>query len=298
LPATRACAADLGLSRSTAVQAFDQLLAEGYIETRAGTGAFVCHDLPDAALLSVAGDRRPAAGGTGKRSLSERGRRLVQTSGVSRSQNVSKRAPRPFRPVTPALDAFPTALWARLGGRRLRGLSPELLDAGEPAGYRPLREAIAAHLNAARGLHCDPEQVLIVGGSQQGLDLAGRVLLDLGDEIWMEEPGYFGAADALRSAGARLVPVPVDGEGLDVLAGCARSAGARLAYVTPSAQFPLGVTMSLARRLALLDWARRADSRIVEDDFGSEFRFGGRPLAALQGLDPAGRVIYVGSFSR
>ncbi|MHB8574872.1 MAG: MocR-like pyridoxine biosynthesis transcription factor PdxR [Dehalococcoidia bacterium] len=300
LPSTRACAADLGISRSTAVQAFDQLLAEGYIEGRMGAGTFVYHDLPDAALLTAAVDRRPAAGSATSnwRALSEHGRLLEGIGAASYPASRLDLPPRPFRPMTPALDAFPAAVWARIAGRRLRTLSVELLGIGCAAGYLPLRIAIAAYLTAARGAHCDPDQVLIVGGAMQALDLAGRVLLDPGDKVWIEDPGYMGAAAALQGAGARLIPVPVDGEGLDVAAGVARAAHARLAYVTPSAQFPLGVTMSLGRRLALLEWAERANGWIVEDDYDSEYRFSGRPLAAMQGLDQVDRVIYVGTFSK
>lgn len=256
LPSTRAIAADLSISRSTIVQAFDQLLAEGYVEGRAGAGTFVCRDLPEAALLSAATDR-PHGGPVGGRSLSRRGHLMAQSANRPAWDKDAALPPRPFRPPAPAVDAFPIALWNRLAARRLRSLSSELLGAGDPAGYRPLREEIAAYLNLARDLRCDPNQVLIVAGAQQALDLAARVLLDPGDAVWMEEPGYMGATSVLRAAGARLVPVPVDGDGLDVAAGIARCPRARVAYVTPSVQFPLGVTMSLSRRLALLDWARQ-----------------------------------------
>jgi GntR family transcriptional regulator/MocR family aminotransferase len=167
-----------------------------------------------------------------------------------------------------------------------------------PAGYAPLRQAIAAHLATARRVHCTAEQVIIVTGSQQALDLSARILLDPGDPAWIEDPGYLGARAALVAAGARLVPVPVDDDGLDVAAAETRSPEARLAVVTPSHQFPLGSTMSLARRLALIDWAHRAGSWVVEDDYDAEFRYAGRPLTALQGIDRRGCVIYVGTFSK
>ncbi|MCA1647250.1 MAG: PLP-dependent aminotransferase family protein, partial [Chloroflexi bacterium] len=162
----------------------------------------------------------------------------------------------------------------------------------------PLREAIASYLGAVRAVRCSPEQVIVVGGSQQALDLAARVLLDPGNTVWFEEPGYLGARAALRGAGAQVIPVPVDEDGLDVGAGEAMASAARMAYVTPSHQYPLGVTMSLSRRLALLAWATRADAWILEDDYDSEFRYAGRPLAALQGLDTSARVIYIGTFSK
>jgi GntR family transcriptional regulator / MocR family aminotransferase len=161
-----------------------------------------------------------------------------------------------------------------------------------------LRESIAAHLAVARGIHCTPDQVLIVSGSQGALDLVARALLRPGDRVWMEDPGNPGARGALSGAGARLQPIPVDADGLDVGGGTADSPRARLAYVTPAHQFPLGVPLGLARRLALLEWATQADARIVEEDYDGEYRFRGRPLPALQGLDRAGRVIHVGTFSR
>jgi GntR family transcriptional regulator/MocR family aminotransferase len=186
----------------------------------------------------------------------------------------------------------------RLAARRWRRPAAELLGYGDPAGYRPLRAAVAAHVGPARAVRCTPEQVIIVAGTQQGLDLVARVLLDEGDAAWVEEPGYVGAKAALIGAGARLVPVPVNSGGLDVAEGVRREPAARLTYVTPSHQYPLGVTMCLPRRLALLDWARQADAWVLEDDYDSEFRYSGRPLAALQGLDRDGRVIYLGTFSK
>ncbi|MDF1506347.1 PLP-dependent aminotransferase family protein, partial [Roseisolibacter sp. H3M3-2] len=213
-------------------------------------------------------------------------------------------APVPFRLGEPAVDAFPTALWARLTARRWRAGTIGLGE-GDPAGDPALRAAIATHVTAARGARCTAEQVLVVSGTQQALDLAARVLLDPGDAVWIEDPGYRGARAAFAAAGARLVPVPVDGEGLDVAAGEAAAPGARLAYVTPSHQFPLGAVMSAPRRLALLAWARRADAWVVEDDYDSEFRYGGRPLPCLQGLDAerrapgeSARVVYVGTFNK
>jgi GntR family transcriptional regulator/MocR family aminotransferase len=198
----------------------------------------------------------------------------------------------------PAVDEFPFGLWARLTARYWRGQPRHLLTYGDPAGYRPLREAIAAYLTTSRGVRCVPEQVIVVSGSQQGLDLAARVLLDPGDTAWIEDPGYLGARGAFLAAGIQLVPVAVDEEGMNfpVISGGVRSV--RLAYVTPAHQYPLGVTMSMARRLALLKWAQQANAWILEDDYDSEFRYSGRPLAALQGIDSEGRVIYLGTFSK
>ena len=206
--------------------------------------------------------------------------------------------PRPFRIGTPALDRFPIQVWTRLASRRLRSVTLAQLDYGDPAGLVELREAIADHVRRARGTSCIADQVVVVAGAQHGLELICRLLLDPGDVAWIEEPGYPGARGALVAAGARIRPIPVDAQGLDVEIGERRARDARLAYVTPSHQFPLGVPMSLPRRLALLAWARAARAWVIEDDYDSEFRFGTRPIPCLHGLDVDGRVIYVGSFSK
>jgi GntR family transcriptional regulator/MocR family aminotransferase len=295
LPSTRALAAELGLARATVVNAFEQLLAEGYVEGRVGAGTYVARTLPDDLLRARATAPpapRPAAGDA---RLSRRGALLAATPATVAP---SGGPPRAFRPGLPALDAFPFDLWARLLARRARRPPRDLPAYGDPAGYRPLREAIAGYLGAARAVACAPEQVIVTAGSQGALDLAARLLLDPGDPVWVEEPGYPGARGALLGAGARLIPVPTDGEGLVVADGIARCPAARLAYVTPSHQYPLGATLSLARRLALLAWAREAGARVLEDDYDSEYRYAGRPLAALQGLDDAGRVLYLGTFSK
>jgi GntR family transcriptional regulator/MocR family aminotransferase len=203
-----------------------------------------------------------------------------------------------FRPGIPALDAFPRDLWARMAARLYRQSRFDLFSYGDPAGHPPLRRAIAEYLRAARGVNCSWEQVIVTSGSQQALDLAARVLLDPGDTAWVEDPGYFGARGAWTAAGLRCVPVPVDADGLSVAQGEVLAPQARMAYVSPSHQYPLGVTMSLKRRMALLNWARRRSAWIAEDDYDSEFRYAGRPLAALQGLDTNGRVIYIGTFSK
>ena len=293
LPPTRALAEELGVSRNTIVSAFEQLTAEGYVEGRVGSGTYVAAALPDEALRVpppsrlAASPRRP--GGLSKRGLA------IAASTIVASPQDSK--PRPFRPGLPALDAFPLDIWARLHARHWRYADRNLLAYGDSAGYAPLREAIAEYLGASRGVRCTAEQVLMVAGSQQAVDLAARLLLDAGDAAWVEDPGYPDARHALAGAGARLVPVPVDAEGLDVRAAVARAPKPRMVYVSPSHQFPLGVTMSLARRLALLDFAQRTGAWILEDDYDSEYRYTGRPLAALQGLDSGGRVIYIGTFS-
>lgn len=294
LPPTRTMALQLGVSRFTVVAAFEQLLAEGYLCGRPGSGTFVSRELPGRpSPLSVGAIQA----GAGPPHLSRRGLLLASTS-VTVVPEAGR--PRAFRPGQPALDHFPAAAWARIAARLYRRPPHELLTYGTIAGYLPLRQAIAGYLREARAIACRPEQVIVVAGAQQALDLAARVLLDPGDAAWVEDPGFPGARAALEGAGARLVPVPVDAEGLDVRAGERAAPEARLAYVTPSYQYPLGVTMALPRRLALLDWARRAGAWVLEDDYDSEFRYDGRPLAALAGLDGAGagQVIYLGTFSK
>ncbi|OGL15082.1 MAG: GntR family transcriptional regulator [Candidatus Rokubacteria bacterium RIFCSPLOWO2_12_FULL_71_19] len=313
LPSTRRLAAEVGASRNTVLAAFEQLTAEGYLEGRIGSGTTVARTVPET-LLTVP-PLRETGPGARARGMARGGaeatgapRRAPGADGLSRrGAGIAAAAaefarvsgpPRPFRPGLPALDVFPFDLWARLSARRWRRASSALLDYGAPAGHAPLREAVAAHLRVSRAVRCEPEQVIVVTGSQQGIDLAARILLDPGDPVWVEDPGYLGARGALAASGARLIGVAVDAEGLDIDAAARRGPAARLVHVTPSHQYPTGSTLSLSRRLALLDWARRTEAWVVEDDYDSEYRYGGRPLAALQGLDRAGRVIYLGTFSK
>jgi GntR family transcriptional regulator/MocR family aminotransferase len=286
LPSTRTLAGELDLSRNTVLTAFDQLAAEGYVGGRAGAGTRVAADL-------VAPGPGPAAGRTRAPRLSRAARRLRGLTGPLSLLGAEARA---FRPGLVALDLFPAATWARLSSRWWRRHGMEVDD--DTAGLPALREAIAGYLRASRGVSCDAAQVIVVSGSQQALDLVTRVLVDEGTEAWVEDPGYMGARWALSAAGARLVRVPVDGEGLRVDEGVRRAPRPRVIHVTPSHQFPLGATMSASRRVSLLDAAARADAWIVEDDYDGEFRFSGRPVAALQTLAGAGRVIYVGTFSK
>jgi len=292
LRSSRELARELGVSRTTTLLAYDQLIAEGYASARQGSGTFISHELPnDPSQTSPIGrpsrNRHP--------SLSRRG--LALAAVPCTTQRVGG-PPRAFRLGTPALELFPMRLWTRLVNRRVQSATLRDLDYGSFAGLDVLREAIADHVQSARGTHCHADQVVIVAGSKPGLDLICRLLLDSGDHAWMEDPGFLGARASLLAAGARIVPVPVDQEGLDVAAGVRRAPHARLVYVTPSHQFPLGIPMSLPRRLELLKWARGARAWIVEDDYDSEFRFGTHAVQCLHGLDPDGRVIYLGSFSK
>ncbi len=291
LPSTRGLAAELGISRIPLLNAFEQLLAEGYVESRVGAGTFVARALPDQPPAPADRDRvLPHAQPPGARTVS---RILLQDDAEPWLAGWGA-----FRVSQPAVEEFPFRTWSSLLARHSRDHRQRLLSYGDPMGYRPFREVIASYLSAARAVRCETEQIIVVSGSQQALALAARVLLDPGSPVWVEEPGYAGARDALRMAGARLVPVPVDGEGLDVAAGIARSRRARAAYVTPSHQYPLGATMSAARRLRLLDWAQSAGAWVIEDDYDSEYRYESQPISSLQGLDRDARVLYVGTLSK
>jgi GntR family transcriptional regulator/MocR family aminotransferase len=294
LPSTRSLARELGISRIPVLTAFEQLLAEGYFESRIGSGTFVSSSLPGHpdSLRWPAGDakaRRPGARGTALRAaLTPGGARMEPWLGGFGA----------FRLSEPALDHFPFGAWSRLVARHARDTRRDAVNYGSSLGSLPLRRALAAHLSAARGVRCDAGQIMVVSGSQQALAIAARVLLDPGQRVWVEEPGYAGARNALAAAGARLVPVPVDDQGLNVAAGRRLCPRAHAAYVTPSHQYPLGATMSAARRLQLLDWAQATGAWIIEDDYDSEYRYDSQPIAALQGLDRDARVIYVGTFSK
>jgi GntR family transcriptional regulator/MocR family aminotransferase len=291
LPGTRDLAGQYGLSRGTIVNAFEQLKSEGYLEGSVGSGTYVNTVLPEE-LLHVTREaraQRPTQRRQ-RRSVSDYARRVVLFP------NLEARSVRAFRANVPALNLFPTDLWTQIAARRLRRASTSLLRGCEPLGYPPLREAVADYLSTSRGVKCAPEQVAIVSGVQEALDLAARLFLNPGDRVCMENPGYPGAAIAFEAVGAKISAVRVDGEGM-VLRNTS-SQGARLVYVTPAHQFPLGITMSLRRRLELLEWARKSGALIFEDDYDSEYRYSGRPVPALQGLDHHGLVLFVGTFNK
>jgi GntR family transcriptional regulator/MocR family aminotransferase len=290
IPSTRGLAADLGVSRLPVLSAYEQLLHEGYLVGRTGSGTFVSGSIPDHLLRAPAVREPPAP----RPSVRLRQRAVPnQPTPASWSLPVV-----PFQVGHPALDLFPHAAWSKLVARQLRAETPDDLSYSDPAGWRGLRVAIAEHLGASRAVRCVPDQVLIVPGSQAALRLAAAAVLEPNDRVAIEEPGYFGAHRALRSARAQLVPIPVDAEGLQVATLQRRGADVRAVYVTPSHQYPLGMTMSAARRFALLEWAARHDAWIIEDDYDSEFRYVSRPVGALQGMDARDRVIYVGTFSK
>ena len=295
LPSTRELASDLDIARNTVLNAFEQLYDESYLERRVGDGTYVSAQLPDD-LLRVKSSRST-------RERSKSNGHPVSTgdkSGNFLSISVSdySGAPRPFRTGTPALDAFPYKLWGRLLMRRWSNSAPEILPYSDSAGYLPLRQAIARYLSTMRGVQCLPEQVIITSGSQHALEIVTRTLLEPNDGAWIEDPGFLGARAALTAVGARVIPVPVDNDGLNISVGSERYPNPKLIYVTPSHQYPLGMTLSLTRRLVLLKLASQIGAWIIEDDYDSEFRYVGRPLAALQGLDADQRVIYIGTLSK
>jgi len=293
IPSTRSLASELGISRIPVLNAYAQLLAEGYFKSRVGAGTFVSSSLPG--LLTPAEEH--SAG-------SARGRPMPRR--IAHRSSLIPRYQRPawvsgqgaFSLSQPAVDAFPFHVWSKLVARYWRDLHLSALQYGDPMGLKELREAIGAYLRAARSVRCEWQQIMIVSGSQQALDISARALLDVGSPVWVEEPGYWLTRHMLTAAGCRLVPVPVDKDGLDVALGIERCRKARAAYVAPSHQYPFGATMSASRRLQLLEWAQSSGSWIIEDDYDSEYRYDSKPIASLQGLDHSSRVIYIGTFSK
>jgi GntR family transcriptional regulator/MocR family aminotransferase len=291
VPSTREVAIALDLSRGTITQAYDQLVSEGYFQATHGSGTFVCRQLPEALLNAPANAGRRAAPNA-VAPLSSFGKRLTKDIPYVRRQSGLIG----LSHWGPDLNLFPLELWHRLYARSLRSLGSDALDYTEHvSGYEPLCEEIAKYVSRSRAVVCTPDQVVVVNGSQQGLDLCARLLLEPGDEVALENPCYSGARRIFEAWGARLRPVPVDREGLI----CSRlGTTARLAYVTPAHQFPTGVALSLRRRLELIAWAREHAAVIIEDDYDSEYRYSGAPTPALQGMASEVPIIYCGTFSK
>ena len=297
VPSTRRLAAALFVSRIPVLSAYEQLLAEGYFEAFPGAGTCVSRDVPDDAvniqnvpLQTTPIETRP---GASSRLFSERSLALLKSPARPWLTNLDA-----FRVSLPALDHFPVHVWSKLLTRHSKMLSPSTMAYGDSMGQLPLRQAIAEYLGVMRGVQCTPSQILITTGSQQGLQISAQVLLNPGDSVCIEEPGYPGARATFAIAGAKLIPIAIDHDGIRVDDLNRRGRGARAVYVTPSHQFPMGVTMSSSRRNQLLEWADRTGGWIVEDDYDSEFQFDRRPRVSLQGLDRTNRVIYVGTFSK
>lgn len=292
IPSTRELAIQLGISRVPVLSAYAQLVAEGYLETRSGSGTFVSSIMVDQ-LTSCKSNGHAANACSGPRPLSRRSSILPPFKMVPWLSGWGA-----FSIGQLACEHFPFQVWARLLASRSRRVHVSTLHFTDPMGSAEFREAIAGYLRTARAVNCDPKQIMVVSGSQQALEISARALLDPGDSVWIEEPGYLLARQVLLLAGARLVPVPLDHEGLSITSGLERCGHARAAYVTPSHQYPLGVTMSARRRLQLLDWARNHGAWVIEDDYDSEYRYKDLPVSSLQGLDRNSRVIYIGTFSK
>jgi GntR family transcriptional regulator/MocR family aminotransferase len=285
LPSTRELALQLAVSRSAVVSAYEQLLAEGYASGKVGSGTYVSSDLP-----------APIEGRRPKRVA---GPKAMEVLPVADFVDVTVQSDeRPFNLGRTLVDARTTELWRKLSARVFRSLGHSHFGYSDPRGLRELRSAISDYLRAARAVRCDPEQIVVTAGTQQAIDLVIRVLQQADLQAWVEDPGYSLTRQALLAAGVKTFPIPVDGQGLDVRFGIRSAAKARAVFVTPSHQFPTGVVLSMARRLELLAWAREANAWIIEDDYASEFRYGGRALASLQGLDDGERVIYVGTLNK
>ncbi|AOZ03849.1 DNA-binding protein [Cupriavidus sp. USMAHM13] len=297
LPASRMLAKEVGVSRNTVLYAYEQLLAEGYVTASTGSGTFVSHSFPDHSALHHGKAQSgttpvPAVQQNPNRfTLSRRGQHLVSHASASDRQWGA------FVAGVPDVSLFPHAVWARLLNKVWRAPRPELLTYAHNGGYPPLKRVLAEHLRLVRSVRCEPDQIILTTGIHQAIDLIGRLLADPGDKAWMEDPGYWGTRSLLTNAGIETLPVPVDQEGIAPDAAMLQDPP-RFIFVTPSHQYPLGMVMSLPRRRMLLEYARQRGAWLVEDDYDSEFRFEGRPLASLQGLDEHDRVIYMGTFSK
>jgi GntR family transcriptional regulator/MocR family aminotransferase len=283
LPSTRELAAQLKISRTAAVSAYEQLLAEGYTMGRKGAGTYISSDLPQPFIRS-----------RGKRIEPASPRPLLGSSFVDVTMQNDDR---PFNLGRTLVDARTAELWRKMSARTFRRLDVSHLGYGDPRGMIELRTVICDYLQAARAVKCDPDQIVVTAGTQQATDIVIRVLRGP-QKVWVEDPGYPLTRLSLQAAGMKLCPIPVDAQGIDVKAGLRLAPDARAVFITPSHQFPNGVALSMARRLELLAWARGAGAWIIEDDYASEFRYGGRPLASLQGLDDGERVIYIGTLNK
>jgi GntR family transcriptional regulator / MocR family aminotransferase len=293
VPSSRTLSVELGISRIPVLNAYAQLLAEGYFESRKGAGTFVSESLPESLTICEEKTPPPVQAGSGLRPVARRA--LLLTKFVRPPWVGGWGA---FGVHQPAFDRFPFPIWSNLITRHSKSPSLKAIHNTDPLGSESCREAICYYLRTARAVRCDIGQVMVVAGSQQALEITARVLLGDGSPVWVEEPGYSLARRVFVGAGCRLVPVPVDEDGMIVSAGIRQCAKARAAYVTPSHQYPLGSTMSASRRMQLLNWAETSGSWIIEDDYDSEYRFESMPIASLQGLDRNARVIYVGTFSK
>lgn len=293
LPPSRDFARQQGVSRGTVLAVYAQLTAEGYLQGKIGSGTRVSANLPDLANAPLNTPNPSICTHQGK--LSKHGQ-ILANSPFPKKESLA--ILRPFCPNQPDLNAFPLRIWNKIASQRSHFIKPALMLHGDSQGYFPLRRAIAEHLHYSQRIQCHAEQVMILGSAQQALDLCARLLLNPEDQVWLEDPGYPGAKQIFEIAGGQIIPVAVDECGMKISAGIAAAPEARLAYVTAAHQSPLGMSLTLERRLALLQWAEAQNAMIIEDDYDSEFRYLSTPLAALKSLDDKGRVIYMGTFSK
>jgi GntR family transcriptional regulator/MocR family aminotransferase len=293
LPATRNLAIELGISRTIITQGFEQLIMEGYVVGKPGSGTYVAYEIPDNLIAANLNGREKFQKNPPNHKsveLSIKDQVLVRNS--EREEII------PFLNGTPAMDFFPYKIWFQVAKQEIKQLKKYHLGYEDASGYMPLRQEIANYLRLARAVKCEANQIIIVNGAQQGLNIAVQCLLSKRDLAWMEDPGYHGAKFAFSQNGVKICPVPIEQDGLNINYGIDKYGKAKLAYVTPSHQYPLGGTMSLTKRFQLLKWAAKNKMWILEDDYDSELRYNGRPLSSLQGLDNTGRVIYIGTFSK
>ena len=294
LPASRTLAQDLAVSRTTIVNAIERLISEGLLEARRGAGTYVSH---------IMREERPSPARPVQKGADCNGAPVQIADAMARAlpaliaRKRQPRRPHAFITGLPALDEFPMAQWCKLSAKNLRASRGELMD-WHPGGLGRLRTAITSHINASRGIQCEAEQIFITGGAQHAFQLIGNMLLNHGDRVWLENPGAIGARNSFIAAGAKVIPVGVDTQGIMVETGLARAPAFKIAFVTPAHQQPLGVVMGLERRFALLQAAEDAGAWVVEDDYDSEFHYAGHPLPTLKSVDTTDRVIYVGTFSK
>src|SRR5260370_29056423 len=292
LPSTRNLAAQYGLARGTVVAAFQQVEGEGFVSSEVSAGTFVV-PAPGWEMASPA-KQRSSQQVISRATIAKRTQSLLKTTFF---QPASHSIGKAFRGYEPAIDLFPVELWARIAARVFRKAPRSLYGQGDASGYPPLRRAIAEYVGHSRGVRCSAEQIIVTLGAQQALDLLARVLLDPGDEVWMEDPGYPGASQAFQNAGASVIPIPVDGDGIDVARAIKSSPAARVVYVTPANQFPLGTVMSAERRVELLSWAARAGAWIIEDEYDAEYPYSGKPIASLHSLHRCEPAFHFATFT-
>ncbi|MBJ9969478.1 PLP-dependent aminotransferase family protein [Providencia rettgeri] len=295
LPSSRALAEMMAISRNSVIAGFERLIDEGYLYSQKGSGTYVSPHIPDELIGAISSTKQGDQSGYPALNLNPR---VSTLSNLWEKSHPNTNKHQMFNIGICCVDQFPHELWGRLLGRVWRKSKQIITHFNHPDGYTPLKDLLVDYVRSTRGVHCKQQQIIIVNGTQQAINLAAKVLLQHGDNVWLDDPGYDSARAILTAAGADIAAIPSDKEGMDIIYGAKHHKTAKLIYTTPSHQFPLGTTLSLPRRLALLDWAQQNNAWIFEDDYNSEFRFLSKPIQALQGLDNHQRVIYAGTFSK